>query len=683
MTMITTEPMMRATEARTRPARESTSAAPPLDAFAPSTALLDWVKQARIENRPTTLPALFRASAADCLGTCDAATRAYRYESYGAARRNIDAFASALIGNGVAKGDRVAVISTNRAEWVVSDFGTLHAGGIVTSLFPTLGKEDLAYELGDSQARVVVAETPRHAEMILGAADSLPHLAHVVVLDPRAEGLADAFAAKGKKLWSWSEFMQSGQQALPANRAEIDARVAATRPTDIATVIYTSGTTGRPKGVMMAHGAIVSTVQSVLKGLNASDRDRELSFLTLGHIFERTVCYAMTCIGGAMAFVGSREQYPELLKLASPTIVPNVPKGYELMYDKIMAGAEAEIARSPKLVRPLKRAGLSWALHTASRYVAAQEGAGAGPLLRVQKKLADRLALNKIRDKVDAATGGNVRLFVTGSAPTPRKVRVLFRAIGKNMVNGYGLTEFPVATIETPGQKRLDTVGRPIEGVRVDIDPKTKEVRLSGPGVMNGYLGKKKETAAAFDEAGRYRTGDLGEIDADGNLKIIGREKELIKLQSGEKLCPIPIEERLRETPFIAQAMLVGEGHTRVGALLVPRFDRMRAWADKQSASLPYKKDDGQWDDARLARSPEFHAQLQKDVDRVNERLNGFDRIHAFRVLDRPFKEDDGATPKDDVEITPTMKLKRNIVLTKRAREIADMYPAPLPQSAS
>jgi long-chain acyl-CoA synthetase len=547
---------------------------------------------------------------------------------YGRIRALSDVFANW----GIVKGDRVAILSENRWEWAVTDFATLSLGAVDVPLYSTLTPDQVGYMLRDSSAKVAVLSSKDQYDKLQQAGD-LPALEHVVVMDQGHFDNADSFA----NLLAAAADKQVRDSAF-------DAMATSVQPDDLATIIYTSGTTGEPKGVVLTHGNLASNVNVSTGPLGFSDGDSCISFLPLSHVTARHVDYALMCHGARIAYCPKFDQLPAAMKTVKPTIFVGVPR----VYEKIRQAVEAKSAHSP-----VKSRILQWALRTGkSNRQATLEGRQPGGL---SWGLANKLVYSKIRE----AFGGCVSNFVSGGAPLGMDTAGWFADAGIRIFEGYGLTETsPVIGINSPFAHRIGTVGKPLENVQVRFAP-DGELEVKGPSIFKGYWNKEKETAEAFTEDGWFKTGDIGNLDADGYLSITDRKKELLKTSGGKLIAPQPIENKLKANTLVAQAALVGDKHKFACVLISPNFDALGHWAKSQGITTT--------DHAALAQDPKVIAEYQRIVDEVNKGLAHFETMKRISVVPEEWSVETG-------ELTPSMKMKRRIVEKQYAAQITTFY---------
>jgi long-chain acyl-CoA synthetase len=532
---------------------------------------------------------------------------AWQIETWADMQRDVLAVASGLIESGVQAGDHVILMSENRLEWLYCDLAIQATGAITVPIYPNVS-DDIAQRIAaDCQAVMAIAsDTTKDA--MAGIRGQLRELA-----------LMDGEVAK------WV--------AQPATwRAEIGSRLAGIHPDDVCTVVYTSGTTGDPKGAELAHRNLVDTCRAALKVHPLSENDSTLSFLPYAHVFERINCIFTGLMFGGEAWISrGADHLAEELAEVQPTIMCSVPRMYEKMYAAVMAAVREASAPRQTLFR--------WAIRTGTRY--AHESTR-GPLLSAGHALADRLVLAPLRRRL---TGGKLRFFISGGAGLPQEIEEFFWAIGVPILNGWGMTETSSgACSNTLHEHRFLTVGKPFPGVELRI-AEDGEILVKSPGNMLGYHNNPAATAEMLKDGWIY-SGDIGEIDADGFLKITDRKKSMFKTAGGKYIAPLQLEFALKRDPLIARAVVVGEGRPYVTALIVPD----REAAAKQGL-----------DEARIK------ARIQKTVDEVNAGLGNWETIKYFTLLAEDFTEQRG-------ELSLKLDVKRKVVAQRYQEQIDSMY---------
>jgi long-chain acyl-CoA synthetase len=542
----------------------------------------------------------------------------------------VRAQAGRFVHAGVAAGDRVALFCGNRPEWHIVDFGCHLIGAVLVPLYPTLPAALVAHIVADSGARLLVVSGKERAQVALRATADLPGV-RVLGLDRTLglEPMAD----------------------LPVTEPLPPARPG---PDDLASLIYTSGTTGEPKGVMLTHRNFIFQVTSLLPEYPIDNTDDVMSFLPLSHVFQRALDYLFLCAGCRITYVEAVEKAGPMLPIVRPTILASVPRVYERAYVQILGRVQKE----PRLARLFE-----WAM-AAGRQVKEAQWAGRRPplLARVRYALAKRLVFRKVLERF----GGRLKFTVSGGAPLAQKIAEFFDIVGLNLLNAYGLTESsPAIALNRLGSNRIGSVGIAAPGVEVKIAP-DGEILARGPGIMRGYWNKPEATAEAVDADGWLHTGDVGHLE-DGYLYITDRKKEILVTGGGKNVAPQPIEVQLAASPYIAQAVAVGDNYPYITALITPNLEALRAYFAEHKVGDSDGAGPNQPDDSGIARHPMTEALIAQAVKDVNAALPSYERIRRFTVLPKEFTLESG-------EITPTLKLKRRVIVQKFQREIDEMY---------
>lgn len=535
-----------------------------------------------------------------------------------------DRCSAGLLSLGVNAGDKIAIISsTNRTEWVLADFGMSQIGAINIPIYPTISAEDYAYILNHAEATYCFVSDKEVLDKLSAVESQCPKLKGVFSFD-KIKG-CDQF----KTLLS--------KKPTKEQTNEISARKAAIKAEDLATIIYTSGTTGKPKGVMLSHNNIVSNVIASQERLPLEYGEaKSLSFLPLCHIYERMLLYLYFYSGTKIYFAESLETIGENLKEVNPSVMTAVPRLLEKLYDKIYArGAE---------LSGIKQKLFYWAVDLGLRYEPYGQN---GWWYEAQLKLARKLIFSKWKE----ALGGNLDLIASGSAALQPRLARVFTAAGMTVAEGYGLTETsPVISVNDMrnGQMRIGSVGPIISGVEVKI-AEDGEILCKGPNVMMGYYKDQEKTNEVLKD-GYFHTGDIGVIDADGFLKITDRKKEMFKTSGGKYIAPQVIENAMKQSIFIDQIMVVGEGQKFPAALIQPNFETVEAWAAKQDILLAKNE---VWSENK-----KVHEKIFDEVNQINERFGQWEKVKEIRITDDVWSVEEG-------HLTPTMKLKRKSVKEK------------------
>ena len=567
---------------------------------------------------------------------------AFRYKAGGTwhsvthreTQARVQALALGLRELALGPGDKVAILSETRLEWVLADYACLCIRATDVPIYPTLPANQVEYILRDSGAAAVFCSNGAQVEKIQAVRAGLPALRHVIVFDPPAIGGAIALADVEKK-----------GTAAAAKYPRFKEEALAVRPDDLATLIYTSGTTGQPKGVMLSHGNICSNVNACVEVLRVSEHDSCLAWLPLSHILERMVEYYFFDVGVTISFAESVDTVAQNLVDVHPTIVIGVPRLYEKVYARVLEAALSGSAVKRRIFLWAKRVGEAWTTHRLA-------GIPIPLTLRLRHAIADRLVFAKLR----ARTGGRVKFFVSGSAPLAPEVARFFYSAGLPVIEGYGLTETsPVLTLSPLQRPKLGAVGKPIPGVLIKIAP-DGEILAKGPNIMRGYYNKPDETREAIDADGWFHTGDIGELDPDGYLKITDRKKDLLKTAGGKYIAPQPIENTVRLNKFVANAVVLGDLRKFPIILIVPNFENRERWAKERGLAYASHAD--------LIQLADVKAKMEREVMGGLRDLAKFEMPKKVVLLERDFTIESG-------ELTPSLKVKRRQV-EKNYKDLID-----------
>ena len=563
----------------------------------------------------------------------------YQDISYTEFGESVDAFRKGLNALGVQKGDRVALLSENRPEWAITDFGSLKVGAVTVPMFSTLTAAQVGYILKDSGSKIICVSTSRQLEKVTAIRDQVPTLEQIIVFDPIEGGPPEGVI----QFEAVCELDGQGQGIGVRNPSHASED-------DIATIIYTSGTTGDPKGVMLTHANFIFNLQACKSLIDVSDADVLLSFLPLSHVFERLGGHYVPLFSGAkVAYAESTFTVAQNMREVAPTVMLSVPRLYETMHDRIL--------RAVQEGSPLKQKIFQWGVSVgASVSSAIQNGKKPSPILQLQQNIADKLVFAKLK----AATGGRLRFFVSGGAALPQAIAEFFHAAGILILEGYGLTETsPVISLNHPTAWKFGTVGQQVSGVEVHI-AEDGEILTRGPHVMKGYFNNAAATAEVIDGEGWFHTGDIGLIDEDGFVKITDRKKNIIVLSNGKNVAPQPIESELVQSPFIDQIMLVGNERKNLAALIVPNFEALKAWAAENNVATD--------DLGTLCGTREVQQLIQGEIRSRLTDFSDFEQVRRFKLLEKEFSQEAD-------EMTPTLKLKRNVITERYGDAIEEMYP--------
>jgi long-chain acyl-CoA synthetase len=533
-------------------------------------------------------------------------------------------------------GDRIAILSETRLEWAIADLAILGAGCVDVPIYSTMPATQIEYILRDSRARAVFVSGAAQLEKVLSMRHDLPDLEHIFTFDS---------GSSVPGVLSLEALSERGA-SLP-NPPSFEEMAAAIEPTDVASIIYTSGTSGEPKGAVLTHGNFVSNTIAAASVFELGPADTCLSFLPLSHAFERTAgYYTMLYRGVSIAYAESIDTVPQNMIEVKPTVMCSVPRLYEKMYARIMQ----TVTSGPLLKKYL----FFWALGVGRKQVAAGLSGRVPWGLSVRSAIANKLVFSRLRER----TGGRIRFFVSGGAPLAREIAEFFYAAGLPILEGYGLTETsPVVAANTFAAFRFGTVGKPFPGVEVRV-AEDGEILVRGPNVMQGYYGNPGATALAIVD-GWFHTGDIGAIDEDGFLSILDRKKDIIVTSGGKKIAPQPIENAIKSSKYIAQAVLVGNGRNFVSAIIVPNFDNLRRFA--RAVKIPFA------DIQSLLSNPIVRAKIEREIERKSAGLARFELIKKFILLDQDFSIEMN-------ELTPTLKVKRAAIEKKYRRQIDALY---------
>jgi long-chain acyl-CoA synthetase len=547
-------------------------------------------------------------------------------------RNNVSGTVRALQRMGVRKGDRVAILSENRPEWSTADFAILLLGAVTVPVYATLTPEQTAYTLRDSGAGIVFVSTEHQLRKVQSILSQTQ--VHKIVVMDRIQIKSEEVNCE-----LMDQFFAQGAGDLEPQTESLARSI---RPDDLATIIYTSGTTGTSKGVMLTHGNMASNINYSLLGFDMHAGLTSVSFLPLSHVTARHVDFTMLYHGVTLAYCPLMENLPATLLEVRPTVCVAVPR----VYEKIYAKTEMTARGFPK------RAIYQWALSVGrankTAILAGKTPASPG------WKLANRLVFSKIR----AGMGGNVETFISGGAPLGRELAEWYAAVGIRIHEGYGLTETsPVIAVNTPVNHRIGTVGKILPNLEVRIAD-DGEILVRGPSVFKEYWNRPDETQNAFLD-GWFKTGDIGNVDADGYLSVTDRKKELIKTSGGKFIAPQPIENSLKLNPLVGAAAIVGDRRKFACVIVSPNFPLLEQWAGDNHVTFTSR--------AELVANAKVHGRYQEIVEDVNQNLARFEKLKRVLLVADEFTPDNGA-------LTPTMKLRRRIIEERYRKQIDELY---------
>jgi long-chain acyl-CoA synthetase len=563
----------------------------------------------------------------------------YQDISYTTLAEQIKHFCLGLTELGLQKGDRVALLSENRPEWAITDLATLAGGGVTVPMFSTLTSAQVEYIVRDSGAKILCVSSERQLQKIKDWDANVPtNLQHIVIFDDLQDDSVRTF----------DQVCELGQQVENGDQAYQQASDAV-EPDDLASIIYTSGTTGDPKGAMLTHSNFMSNVQAATGVVTITPDDIFLSFLPLSHVFERMGGHYLPLSSGAtIAYAESLFTIRQDMQDVRPTIMMSVPRLYEGMHERIL--------RSVKEGSPTKQKIFHWSVGVGSKVSQAiQQKKKPSPILSLKASVANKLVFEKLK----AVTGGRLRFFVSGGAPLSKAIAEFFHAAGILILEGYGLTETsPVICVNRPNQWKFGTVGPMIPGIEMKI-AEDGEILSRGPHIMQGYFNKPSDTAEAIDPDGWFHTGDIGEVDEEGFLTITDRKKNILVLSNGKNVAPQPIENQLKQSPYISEIMLLGDQRSTVSALIVPSFDELKEFAAEQQLEAE--------DIPALLQTQEVQRLIRSEINQYSADFADFERVRRFTLVAEEFSE-------KSEEMTPTLKLKRSVVMENHKAAIDQMY---------
>ncbi len=569
------------------------------------------------------------------------------YRDFG---RDVEKLKGGLASIGVQKGDHVAVISNNRVEWAVGAYATYGIGAAYVPMYEAQLDKEWEFILRDCSATTLIVSNNAILDKVRGYLKTIPSLKRIICFDGGTNG------SGGDGIHTYKALMESGKTA-PSITLGKD---------DVAGLIYTSGTTGNPKGVILSHGNIASNISAILEVFPLEGTDRSLSFLPWAHVFGQTVeLHGLLAMGASTAFAESVEKIIENLAEVKPTVLFSVPR----IFNKIYAGVQKQIAGKPKAIQ----IAVAQALRLAGKR-------RSGKLLTVAELAAFNAVDKVVFTKVRAKFGGRLRYAVSGGAAISKEVAEFIDSLGIEVYEGYGLTETsPIATANWPHERKIGSVGRAIPGVRIEIEvanatpmsskerrrkahiKEEGEILVYGPNVMKGYYNRPEENAAVFTKDGGFRTGDMGYIDPSGYLFITGRIKEQYKLENGKYVVPSPLEEQLKLSPYILNAMVYGDNKPYNVALVVVNVDAIKEWGATNGVS-------GGSAESILA-DAKVRALMKQEIGKHAGQFKGFEDIKDFVLIGKDFTTDNGM-------LTPSMKLKRRKVMEEYGKLLEALYTA-------
>ena len=556
----------------------------------------------------------------------------WKSATYGDVRREVTNLAAGLVSIGVQKGDRVAILASNRPQWAYADYAIACLGGVSVTIYPTLTADSSAYILNDSKSKIIFVENAEQSEKVRSVESQIPTLEKVIVMDNDVSG--------GGNEIGFLELQNVGKEQEDFDLLEKTTQVT---QDDLLTLIYTSGTTGNPKGVMLTHKNLCTNIIGGLSAIDVLDGDRFLSFLPLSHSFERMVGHFTSFWSGAeMAYAQSLETVAEDMIATSPTIMAAMPRLFEKVYAKMLNNVEKEGGLKKKI--------FNWAIDVGKNSV------------KTGKKgfkfaIADKLVFSKLKAKL----GGKLRFFVSGGAPLSQSIGEFFEYANVLILEGYGLTETsPVLTCNRLEQYKFGTVGKPLANVEIKIAD-DGEILAKGPNIMKGYYNLPEKTENVFTEDDWFKTGDIGFLDDDDFLTITDRKKNLIVTSGGKNIAPQPMENALVLSPFIEQILVIGDKRNFISALIVPSFEKIKS-DFAEFADVP---------NAEIIKDEKIYSIVESDVNRLQAHFNKFEQVKKILLLPEEFSIENGM-------LTPTLKVKRKEAEQHYAEQIDQIYESPI-----
>ena len=535
-----------------------------------------------------------------------------------------------------------AILSTNTPRWAMSDYGIICSGGCTVSIYPTLIPSQIEFILNDSQAKVVFVENSDQKDKVLEIKDNCSTLEKIIVMD-------DSHKKSDDLIMNFMDFLNAGNEFGKKSESTFEDLVEVANPNDLLTLIYTSGTTGNPKGVMLTHHNLVSNIISTLNGINFTEKDVFLSFLPLSHVFERMGGHFTAFSQGCQVYYAEGiEKVADNMGEVKPTLMMSVPRLYEKMYTGVMANVKAG--------SPIKQKIFNWGIVTGTKLLDLKLAGKPIPWC-LQKKfdIANKLVFSKIQARV----GGRLRFFISGGAPLAQKIGEFFGAAGITILEGYGLTETsPVLCANVPGATKFGTVGQAVKDVEIKIAD-DGEIIARGPNIMKGYYNNDEATKEVLDSDGWFHTGDIGEIDPEGFLKITDRKKNILITSQGKNIAPAPMENALITSPYIEQIVALGDKQNFVSALIVPSFENVEKYLSEKGISLSGNQ--------AMVDHEEVISLINNIVEEEMKNFSKYERIKKIALLPNLLTLEKG-------ELTPTLKVVRRIVVKNYSDYIEQIY---------
>ena len=559
--------------------------------------------------------------------------------SYGEMGRKIRCIAKALLEIGVQENDMISTFSQNRPEWHLADYAILSIRAVSVPIYATNTAKQAEYIVNDAKVKIIFAGDQGQYDKVMSFIQSTPQVKKVIVFDKTIK-------LTGNISIHLDDFIKTGEASK--KEQELDKRIESGKPEELATLIYTSGTTGDPKGVMLTHANMCSQFIAIDKHFDVDSSDSSLCFLPLSHAYERTWSNYVFRQGAENNYMANQKEIVAYLSEVKPSCMVSVPRLYEKIYATVHDGVEKAGGIKKKL--------FNWAFETGKKYAyKKKDKAFVGPLLAAKHALADKLVLSKLRDVV----GGYKKFFSAGGAALSKDIEEFFFACGVLVCQGYGLTETsPMSTCNRPREYKFGTVGKAIYGTQMRVSDEG-ELQIKGPNLMKGYYNKPEATAEIFTKDGWLKTGDVGVIDEEGFIRITDRIKDLIITSQGKNIAPQHIEGVVGMDHYIEQIATIGDKRNYIAALIVPSFEALEKYAKDNGIAYSGREE--------LVTRPEIIKFFRDRIDKQSAELANYEKIKRFTLMPREFTQDGG-------ELTPTLKVKRKVIMQKYADVIENMY---------
>jgi long-chain acyl-CoA synthetase len=555
----------------------------------------------------------------------------------------VNQISAALLSIDCISKDKITIMSDTSYKWALCDYGILCSGMTTTTVYPTLISEQIEYILNNSETKLIFVQNKEQFLRIDDFYDRCENLEYIVILDDTKPSVSDDYVI------NFSKFLELGEKYILTTKYNSRDLIHNINPNDLLTLIYTSGTTGVPKGVMLSHGNIISNLKEVVNLQKDLGNETFLSFLPLSHVLERMAGHFFALSSNSKIYYAENmDTVGENMNEVSPSVVICVPRFFEKMYAKIMLGLNSS--------SNFKKRMFNWALNIGKDYTNISHAKQNIPFyLSIQRRVADKLIYSKVRKKL----GGNIKFFISGGAPLSTTIAEFFAGIGITILEGYGLTETsPVLTSNTPEDIRFGSVGKKLNNVEIKI-ANDGEILAKGPNIMIGYYKNEKATNDVFDEEGWFCTGDIGEIDNDGFLKITDRKKNLIVTSAGKNIAPAPLENSLNDSRFIEQSIVIGDKRNFISAIIVPNFESVNSYL--QSIGKDSLSNDAIVDHQDVINL------IEQEIVSSMKKFSSFETIKKFKLIPSQFMLERG-------EMTPKMSIVRKKVIENYLEVIESIY---------